>query len=145
MIAANVSGMGARRWIAVAAVGVLLLVGLGFLLARPPRPDLPYPSGQALASVRGNCVSGSELLRCSTKGGPRSFLTVKASGDRRAAVEKLFDALLDKGWSEDADGSTGADYAEGGAPEDLQPLYCKDGCVGLFRFVDDGYVLAWFD
>ena len=138
--------MGARRWaLVVAVVAVVgLLVGGGFLLAQPPRPDLPYPQGQSLASVRGNCVSGNELFRCRTEGGPRSFLTVKADGEQRAAVEALFASLREHGWSEDPDGETAKDYAEGGAPEDLQPLYCKTGCVGLFRFVAGGYVLAWF-
>lgn len=140
--------MGARRWAAVAVPAALavagLLVGLGLLLAEPPRPDLPYPSGQALDSVRGNCASGNELLLCKTDGGPRSFLTVRAEGERRSAVESLFTALEEDGWAEDPDGRTGRDHAGGGAVEDLQPLYCKDGCVALFRFVEDGYVLAWF-
>ena len=135
-----------RRWWGLAAVAtVVALVGLGYLLVQPPRPDLPYPDGQRLDAVRGNCVTGNELLGCSTQGGPRSFLTVTAQGDRRAAVEALFDSLSDSGWAEDTGGQTARDYGDVGAPEDLQPLWCKDGCVGLFRFVDGGYVLAWFD
>ena len=136
-----------KRWWGLAAVAVVVaLVGVGFLLVRPPRPDLPYPGGQELQSVRGNCVRGNELIGCATQGGPRSFLTVTVDGDRRAAVEALFDSLSDNGWAEDTEGETARDYSGGvGAPEDLQPLWCKDGCVGLFRFVEEGYVLAWFD
>lgn len=138
--------MGARRWaLVVGAVIAVVLVAAGLvLLAQPPRPDLPYPSGQRLDSVRGNCASGHELLGCSSREGPRSFLTVTVEGDQRAAFAALTRALVSDGWSEDATGRTGRDFAEGGAAEDLQPVYCKKGCVALFRFVSGGYELAWF-
>jgi hypothetical protein len=136
------------RNVLVVALGLLVagaLVAGYLLLTKVPRPSLPYPEGQSLKAVRGNCWHGNELLGCDTNKGPRSFLTVRASGDQRAAAERLFAALLADGWSKDDTGSTAQDFAGGGAPEDIQPLYCKDGCVGLFRFETDGYVLAWFD
>jgi hypothetical protein len=139
---------GGRRYL-FALLGVLLagaLVG-GFLYGvRPPRPALPFPAGQALEGVRGNCRQGNELVGCTSGTGPRSFLTVRATGDERSNAETLFASLARNGWSKQAAGRTARDFAGGGAPEDLQPLYCKpgQGCVGLFRFVRDGYVLAWF-
>lgn len=126
-------------------IAVLLVVG-GLLAAkRPPRPDLPLPAAQKLSDVRGNCRSGNELLSCSTQG-PRSFLTVRAGGDPRSSSQALFTAMEQAGWTKDAKGRTARDYAHGGAPEDLQPVYCKDGdgCIGLFRYEPAGYVLAWF-
>lgn len=142
--------MGGGRTTVVAAVVVLVIgvAGVGYQqVVRPPRPHLPYPAGQSLQSVRGNCRDGNELAGCDPKGGPRSFVTVRAGGDRRADVQALFGSLVRAGWHEDAAGATARDFAGGGAPEDLQPLYCRTGagCVGLFRFVPQGYVLAWFD
>ncbi|MCU1595015.1 MAG: hypothetical protein JWO12_2407 [Frankiales bacterium] len=128
----------------------VLVVSAGFFgfryLVRVPRPTLVYPAGQSLESVRGNCRQGNELLGCKPEGGPRSFLTVHAPGEPRSTVQKMFDGLLAHGWSKRAAGRTAHDFLEGGAPEDLQPLYCHAGrgCVGLFRFVSEGYVLAWF-
>ncbi len=142
--------MGGGRTTVVAVVGMLVVGAavLGYQQAvRPPRPDLPYPAGQRLESVRGNCREGNELAGCDPHGGPRSFLIVRAGGDRRADVQELFGSLVRAGWHEDVTGATGRDFSTGGAPEDLQPLYCRTGagCVGLFRFVPYGYVLAWFD
>ncbi len=134
------------RWIAAGGTALVLLV-VGVLgvrvLVRPPRPDLPLPAGQTLAHIRGNCATGNELIGCSTAG-PRSFLTVQASGDPRAAVEALFALLVQRGWTKDDAGRTARDYAASPEPEDLQPVYCQDGCVGLFRLGGPGYELAWF-
>ncbi len=132
-----------------ALVGVLVLgaaVGGSYYALRPPRPSLSYPAGQSLESVRGNCRQGNELIACRSGDGPRSFLTVRASGDERRNAEALFTELVRRGWTKDVVGRTAHDYATGGAAEDLQPLYCTSaqGCVGLFRFVTNGYVLAWF-
>jgi hypothetical protein len=140
--------LGGRKY-SLALLGLLVVAGLvaGWLFAlRPPRPSLPYPQGQSLQSVRGNCRDGNELLGCDTGGGPRSFLTVRASGPPRRNVEQLFVELVSHGWQKQTAGGTAHDFSGGGAPEDLQPLYCKPlkGCVGLFRFVSTGYVLAWF-
>lgn len=143
-------GVGRRGWWVVGAVVALVavLVGgvLGYrLLVKVPRPSLAYPSGQSLDAVRGNCDKGSELLGCDAGKGPRSFLTVKvASGSPRTAVEELFTALARDGWRKEEAGRTARDFAGGGEPEDLQPVYCRNGCVGLFRFESDAYVLAWF-
>jgi hypothetical protein len=140
--------VGGRRYL-IALLGVLVagaMVGGYFYGMRPPRPALPFPPGQALQSVRGNCSQGNELLGCRYGDGPRSFVTVRAAGDERSNAETLFATLLRNGWSKETAGRTARDFAGGGAPEDLQPLYCKrgQGCVGLFRFVPGGYALAWF-
>ena len=132
-----------------AAVGVLVVLAVvaGLVYAaRPPRPQLVYPAGQGLESVRGNCKQGNEIIGCQPEGGPRSFLTIRAGGEPRAAVQSMFTALLANGWVAKPAGKTARDFLEGGAPEDLQPLYCRAGrgCVGLFRFVPGGYILAWF-
>lgn len=132
----------------LAGLGVLAvgLLAVGYLtLAKVPRPSLPYPAGHELVSVRGNCASGFELLGCDSRNGPRSFLTIRAGGDQRAEVERLFANLRRHGWVEEAVGMTAQDFDGGGAPEDIQPLYCSDGCVGLFRFAPEGYTLAWFE
>ena len=138
--------MGARRWALVvgALVVAALAVGGGFLLAEPPRTDLPLPAGQHREHVRGNCSSGNELTGCTSGEGPRSFLTVRTDGDPRKAFDALVTSLTSSGWSEDDNGRTAKDWSEGGAAEDLQPVYCKQGCVALFRNVSEGYVLAWF-
>lgn len=130
-------------------LAVLVVIGGVFwfrYLARVPRPELVYPSGQSLVGVRSNCRQGNEVLGCKPEGGPRSFLTVRAPGEPRATVQKMFDGLLAHGWTQKAAGDTAHDFLDGGAPEDLQPLYCRGGrgCVGLFRYVNQGYVLAWF-
>ena len=132
-----------------ALVGVLLLgavAGGSYYALRPPRPSLPYPAGQSLESVRGNCRQGNELIACRSGDGPRSFLTVRAVGDERRNAEALFTELVRHGWTRDVAGRTAHDYSNGGAAEDLQPLYCtaSQSCVGLFRFLPNGYVLAWF-
>jgi hypothetical protein len=129
-----------------ALVTVGLAVAALVYAARPPRPALPYPPGQSLASVRGNCERGNEVLGCGGSG-PRSFLTVTADGDIRAAAGALLAGLLDRGWAQDDKGKTAVDHAAGAAREDIQPVYCKggQGCVGLFRLGQGSYVLAWFD
>lgn len=136
------------RKVLIAVSGVLLLgllVAGVMALMKVPRPALPLPAGQSVVSVRGNCASGNELLFCGTEDNPRSFLTVRAGGDPRVAADTLFTALQDQRWRERLGGSTARDFAGGGAPETLEPLYCKDGCVGLFRYQADGFELAWFD
>lgn len=70
---------------------------------------------------------------------------IAASGVLLLGLLTLFTALQDQGWRERLGGSTARDFAGGGAPETLEPLYCKDGCVGLFRYQADGFELAWFD
>lgn len=129
-----------------ALVGVGLAVAGLLYAARTPRPSLPYPSGQSLASVRGNCEHGNEVLGCSGRG-PRSFLTVEAGGPVRAASVALFARLLAEGWTQDDKGQSAFDHSAGSASEDIQPVYCKgrQGCVGLFRLGELGYELAWFD
>lgn len=139
--------IGGRKLIGVIGLIVgLLVVVIGVNYARrPPRPDLPYPPGQRLESVRGNCRTGNEILGCSGDG-PRSFVTVRVAGNQPRNVKTLFAALTEHGWAQDSAGRSARDYGAGGAPEDLQPLYCRGnaGCVGLFRYLPDGYVLAWF-
>lgn len=144
-----VTGRTARRAAGVLLVLVLLVAAgtvLALRAARPPRPSLPYPRGQSLGHVRGNCSGGNEVVGCDSRDGPRSFLDVRAGGDVRAASEALFAALAARGWKEDADGRVATDFSEGGQPEDIQPVYCRParGCVGLFRFEAAGYVLAWW-
>ena len=120
---------------------------LGLRAAVPPRPSLPYPSGQVLQHVRGNCSSGNEVIGCDSGKGPRSFLEVRARGDVRTASDALFAAMTAAGWKDDEAGLVGTDYSEGTQSEDIQPVFCKDGkgCVGLFRYELTGYVLAWWD
>ena len=132
----------------LAAVVVIAGAGtfLGFRAAVPPRPSLPYPSGQSLAHVRSNCNSGNELVGCDSLRGPRSFLEVRASGDVREASDALFTAMQDAGWKDDEAGLVAADFSAGGQSEDIQPVFCRTGkgCVGLFRYEVDGFVLAWW-
>jgi hypothetical protein len=141
----------ARRKVLTAVVAVLALAGAGTFLglraAAPPRPSLPYPSGQSLHHVRSNCSTGNELIGCDSLTGPRSFLEVTATGDVRAASDGLFAALTANGWKEVADGLVAADYSAGGQSEDIQPVFCKagKGCVGLFRYETSGFVLAWWE
>ena len=129
---------------AAALAGLLTFVGVSS--AKPPKPDLPYPSGQSLDSVRGNCKTGNELFGCDSLTGPRSFLTVRSGTDVRAASDALFEGLTSDGWRVNDEGLVAADFSEGGAAEDIQPVYCKagDGCVGLFRYDTAGFVLAWW-
>ena len=140
-----------RRKIIGGVVAVLVLAGVGTFLglraAEPPRPSLPYPSGQSLGHVRSNCSSGNELLGCDSQTGPRSFLEVKARGDVRDASDTLFAALKAVGWKENDDGLVASDYSAGGQAEDIQPVFCKagKGCVGLFRYELAGFVLAWWE
>ena len=136
---------------AAAVVAVLLVLGaagafLAVRAARPPRPALPYPSGQSLEHVRSNCSSGNELVGCDSQNGPRSFLAVHTTGDVREASDQLFAGLKAAGWKEDQDGLVASDYSAGGQPEDIQPVFCRtgQGCVGLFRYEQAGYVLAWW-
>lgn len=140
--------VGRRRLVALGAVVLLTVLGIASYQRRgePPRPSLSYPAGQSLAAVRGNCESGSERRGCDSGAGPRSFLTVRTTGDPRGAVDVLFASLVKASWKQDDRGRTAVDYADAGAPEDIQPIYCTavDGCVGLFRFTPDGYVLAWW-
>lgn len=132
----------------LAAVVVLGAVGtfLGFRAAEPPRPSLPYPSGQSVTHVRSNCSSGNELVGCDSLTGPRSFLEIHATGDVRDASDALFVAMRHEGWKEDDDGLVASDYSAEGQAEDIQPVFCKagKGCVGLFRYETTGYVLAWW-
>ncbi|MCU1624367.1 MAG: hypothetical protein JWL79_3212 [Frankiales bacterium] len=143
--------MVARRTVLTGVVAVLVLAGVGTFLglraATPPRPSLPYPSGQSLHHVRSNCSTGNELIGCDSRTGPRSFLEVTATGDVRAASDSLFAALTANGWKEVADGLVAADYSAGGQSEDIQPVFCKAhrGCVGLFRYETSGFVLAWWE
>jgi hypothetical protein len=140
-----------RRKIIGGVAAVLVLAGVGTFLglraAQPPRPSLPYPSGQSLGHVRSNCSSGNELLGCDSQTGPRSFLEVKARGDVRDASDTLFGALKAVGWKEDDAGLVASDYSAGGQAEDIQPVFCKagKGCVGLFRYELAGFVLAWWE
>ncbi|MCW2670402.1 MAG: hypothetical protein JWO27_2299 [Frankiales bacterium] len=140
-----------RRKIIGSVAAVLVLAGVGTFLglraAEPPRPSLPYPSGQSLGHVRSNCSSGNELLGCDSQTGPRSFLEVKARGDVRDASDTLFAALKAVGWKENDDGLVASDYSAGGQAEDIQPVFCKagKGCVGLFRYELAGFVLAWWE
>lgn len=129
-------------------MAVLVLAGLGVLLVRhlevPPYPDLPYPSGQALQDVRGNCRSGSELSDCDSGDGPRTFLRVTAA-DPRGGSDALLAALQRDGWSP-RKGLVARDFAEEGEPEDIEPVVCRkgDGCLGVFRYQTGAYVLAWW-
>jgi hypothetical protein len=139
-----------RRKVLGGVAGAVALAGLvtflGFRSAIPPKPSLPYPKGQSLQSVRGNCESGNEVYGCDSLTGPRSFLMVHSTGDVRAASEDLFASLASHGWAVNDKGLVARDFSEGGASEDIQPVYCKDGdgCVGLFRNEDSGYTLAWW-
>ena len=139
-----------RRKVVGGVAGAAVLAGLltliGIRSASPPKPSLPYPSGQSLQSVRGNCETGNELYGCDSLTGPRSFLTVRSGADVRGASDSLFAALTSHGWRVNDEGLVAADYSEGGASEDIQPVYCKggEGCVGLFRYDTSGYVLAWW-
>lgn len=128
--------------LAIAAAGTFL----GFRAARPPRPSLPYPSGQSLEHVRSNCHTGNELFGCDSGRGPRSFLTVRAKGDVRDASDALFAAMRANGWQLDNAGLVATDFSEGAQNEDIQPVLCRsvDGCVGLFRYGVGDYVLAWW-
>jgi hypothetical protein len=133
----------------LAAIVVIGAAGtfLGFRAAVPPRPALPYPSGQSLAHVRSNCNSGNELVGCDSLSGPRSFLEIRAVGDVREASDALFTAMHDAGWKDDEAGLVAADFSAGGQSEDIQPVFCKSGkgCVGLFRYEEAGFVLAWWE
>lgn len=132
----------------LAAIVVLGAAGtfLGLRAAVPPRPDLPLPAGQSLAHVRSNCNSGNELVGCDSLNGPRTFLTVRTHGDVRDASDALFLAMKNDGWKQDDAGLVASDFSGGGEAEDIQPVFCKTakGCVGLFRYDLDGYVLAWW-
>ncbi|MFN2536647.1 MAG: hypothetical protein ABR549_00665 [Mycobacteriales bacterium] len=143
--------MADRRRFLGGLVAVLVIGAAGAFLvvraAQPPKPGLPYPSGQSLAHVRGNCSSGNELLGCNSGTGPRSFLEVRASGDVRDASDALFAAMTHDGWKENSAGLVASDFSSGGQAEDIEPVFCKPGrgCVGLFRYGVSGYVLAWWE
>lgn len=142
--------MVARRKVLTSTLAVLVIAGagtyLGFRAAIPPRPTLPYPAGQSLEHVRSNCNTGNELIGCDSLTGPRSFLTVHATGDIRSASDDLFVAMQHDGWKEKS-GLVAADFSAGGQSEDIEPVYCKPtkGCVGIFRYETSGYVLAWWE
>lgn len=142
--------MADRRKVVGGLAALVVIAGagtfLGWRAAMPPRPSLPYPSGQSLAHVRSNCNSGNELVGCDSLSGPRTFLEVRADGDIRSASDDLFTAMRRDGWKQDDAGLVASDFAAGGQTEDIQPVFCKPtkGCVGLFRYEQDGYVLAWW-
>ncbi|MCU1602892.1 MAG: hypothetical protein JWO22_3601 [Frankiales bacterium] len=134
----------------VGSAAVLVILGAGAFLgiraAIPPHPSLPYPAGQSLEHVRSNCNTGNELIGCDSLTGPRSFLQVKAGGDVRSAGDALFASMKSDGWREKP-GLVAADFSAGGASEDIEPVLCKTarGCVGIFRYETDSYVLAWWE
>ena len=140
-----------RRRLAGGAAAVLAIAGagtfLGFRAAEPPRPSLPYPSGQSLDHVRSNCSSGNELIGCDSGSGPRSFLRIRATGDVRDASDALFSAMKADGWKVDENGLVATDYRAGTQAEDIQPVFCKPGkgCVGLFRYEPPTFVLAFWE
>jgi hypothetical protein len=66
---------------------------------RPPRPDLPLPSGFHLVDVQGHCVEGSELFACAAGDRPRSTLTIEGKGSEEALAAEVEAYAVARGWA----------------------------------------------
>jgi hypothetical protein len=114
---------------------VVLLLGIASAAGlwygeRPPRPDLPLPSGWSLVSVKGHCLEGSELFMCQAGDRPRSTLVIAVTGRASGAFDELSEFLSTRGWR--------STYGE----------LCKkkQGCLEQASAAGDGVlVLDWYD
>lgn len=125
---------------------VVPLVVVLWWAGRPPRPDLPLPSGADVTEVRGNCLEGSELFQCAEAEGPRSFLELRTPRDR-PALQLVVGALLEDGWREDPRGRIARDHSAA-EPRRRQahPVFCKagEGCVGVLSSGPGRISLGWW-
>lgn len=137
-----------RRTVALGSLVALVIPVLvvAWWAGRPPRPDLPLPSGAEVTSVRGNCLEGSELFQCAEAQGPRSFLELRTPRDR-PALQLIVGALLEDGWVEDPAGRLVRDHGAA-KPQARQahPVFCKpdEGCVGVLSSGPGRISLGWW-